>query len=185
MAHKNTGEIFPKGRIRQGKWFSLTLEEQEEFMKTKMSEQPYACWNVPIGGWKSNTEHLPEVLAPEILSPSEPRVSPRNRRSSPSSLNLTAAPAEYVTPSQVPKRRRSISKEVLCLISILLLLFDAEAIMSTLRSFFFLSRHRRFLRELVMEGSWLRMKGMRASDYLWNWTVVLLHVLRLPSSSPA
>jgi len=142
--HGKTGEIFPKGSIRQGKWFSLKPEEQEKYMKTKVSEQPHGCWDVPNGGWKSNTQHLPE--APEILSPG-PRVSSRDRRSP----SLTA---EYVTPPQGPKRRRSTSREVFSPMSFqsscIYILSDSKCLPCIP---FYGSRLQRFPRETVMEGS--------------------------------
>jgi hypothetical protein len=108
------GDIFPPySSMRQGRWFSLTPEDQEIAMKTKISEQPDGCWGVPAEGWSSNTQHLPPDLppVPDMSSP-VPRQSRRDRKSS----SLISA-GEFVTPPDKFKRRRSISKEVLLLIS--------------------------------------------------------------------
>ena len=105
------GDIFPPySSIRQGRWFSLTPEDQEIAMKTKISEQPDGCWDVPSEGWSSNTQHLPPDLPPVPgMSSPGPRQSRRDRKRSIS--------ADFAIPQDKFKRRRSISKEVLFLIA--------------------------------------------------------------------
>ena len=85
----------------------MTLAEQDELMKTKMSEQPDGRWDVPCEGWSSNIQHLPKMLDSEIVSPG-PRVSNRIRRNSSSS----PVGDNMGTPEGDCKRRRSTSSGV-------------------------------------------------------------------------